>query len=133
MKDKTNSRHVSIRYSFGFKQKVVREIEEEGLSLSQARRRYGIKGSQTIQVWLEKFGKNHLLNKTVRIEMKEDKDRIKELEAEVKRLKLALADSVMAKDILQAVIQIADEHYGSDLKKNFGPKSSVTSKKKDTP
>ncbi|MGG5905489.1 hypothetical protein, partial [Sphingobacterium daejeonense] len=86
-----------------------------------------------IQVWLEKFGKNHLLNKTVRIEMKEEKDRIKELEAEVKRLKLALADSVMATDILQAVIQIADEHYGSDLKKNFGPKSSVTSKKKDTP
>lgn len=73
MKDKTNSRHVSIRYSFGFKQKVVQEIEEEGLSLSQARRRYGIKGSQTIQVWLEKFGKNHLLNKTVRIEMKEKK------------------------------------------------------------
>lgn len=133
MKDKTSSRHVSIRYSFGFKQKVVREIEEEGLSYSQARRRYGIKGGQTIQLWLEKFGKNHLLNKIVRIEMKEEKDRIKELEAEVKRLKLALADSVMAKDILQAVIQIADEHYGSDLKKNFGPKSSVTSKKKDTP
>ena len=132
MKDRTNSRHVSIRYSFGFKQMVVREIEEEGLSLSQARRRYGIKGSQTIQVWLEKFGKNHLLNKIVRIEMKEEKDRIKELEAEVKRLKLALADSVMAKDILQTVIKIADEHYGSDLKKNFGPRPSVISKKKDT-
>ncbi|MGG5903998.1 transposase, partial [Sphingobacterium daejeonense] len=74
MKDKTNSRHVSIRYSFGFKQKVVREIEEEGLSLSQARRRYGIKGSQTIQVWLEKFGKNHLFNKSFLMEMFEYMD-----------------------------------------------------------
>lgn len=119
------------RYSFGFKQKVVREIEEEGLSIISARRRYGIKGGYTIQSWLEKFGKNHLLNKIVRIEMKEEKDRIKELESEVKRLKEALADSVLAKDILQTVIQIADDHYGSDLKKNFGSKLSKSSKNRD--
>jgi len=129
----TQNKHLTIRYSFGFKQKVVREIEEEGLSLSQARRRYGIKGAATIQKWLNQFGKNHLINKVVRVEMKEEKDRIKELEAEVKRLKLALADSVMAKDILQTVVKLADDHYGSDLKKNFGSQQSKHSKNKDTP
>ena len=34
----------TIRYSISFKQKVVKEIEEEGLNLSAAARRYGIKG-----------------------------------------------------------------------------------------
>src|SRR5690606_66150 len=122
-----------IRYSFSFKQKVVREIEEEGLSIMEAKRRYGIKGGGTIQYWLAQFGKNHLLNKVVRIEMKDEKDRIKEREAEVTRLRLALADTVLTKDILQTVIQLADDHYGADLKKNFGSQRSKVFKGKDTP
>ncbi|PVD52508.1 transposase, partial [Terrimonas sp.] len=90
-----------IRYSISFKQKVVRELEEEGLTISEASRRYGIKGGQTIQNWLRKFGKNHLISKIVRIEMKGEKDRVKELESELKRVKLALADATMKNDMLE--------------------------------
>ncbi len=72
---------ITTRYSISFKLKVVNEIEEEGLRISEAARRYGIKGGSTIQNWVKQFGKNHLLNKIVRIEMKGEKDRIKELEA----------------------------------------------------
>jgi len=88
---------VSVRYSISFRQKVVREIEEEGLTLDAAARRYGIKGGQTISNWVKKFGKYHLLSKIVRIETMEEIDRIKELEAENKKLKIALADSMMEK------------------------------------
>jgi transposase-like protein len=109
-----------IRYSISFKQKVVREIEEEGLTYMQARRRYGIKGGTTIQKWLLKFGKNHLLNKIVRVEMKGEKDREKELEAEIKKLKIALADATLAKDALETLIEIVNEHYHTDVKKNLG-------------
>ena len=49
-----------IRYSNCFKQKVVRELEEEGVSRAVIARRYGIKGGATIREWLRKFGKNHL-------------------------------------------------------------------------
>ena len=110
----------TIRYSNSFKQKVVREIEQEGLKFSQARRRYGIKGAGTIQSWVHKFGKNHLLDKIVRVEMKGEKDRIKELEAEIKKLKIALADSTMEKHTLETLIDIVNEHYGTDVKKNLG-------------
>jgi transposase-like protein len=41
----------TLRYSISFKQKVVKEIEEEGLPFSEAMRRYGIRGGQTIQKW----------------------------------------------------------------------------------
>ena|SRR5436190_21094025 len=126
---------VTIRYSISFKQKVVQEIEKEGLTFQTVRRRYGIKGGGTIQRWLLAYGKNHLLNQIVRIEMKGEKDRVKELEEEVKRLKLALADATMAKDLLGTLVEVANRHYKTDLKKNFGQKPSrkVGKLKKDTP
>ena len=116
----TRQQKVMIRYSISFKQKVVREIEEEGLGIKQVARRYGIKGGGTIQRWVKQLGKNHLLNKIVRVEMKGEKDRTKELEAEIKRLKIALADATLQKDALETLIEIVDEHYQTDVKKNLG-------------
>ena len=122
-----------IRYSISFKQKVVRELEEEGLTISEASRRYGIKGGQTIQSWLRKFGKNHLISKIVRIEMKGEKDRVKELESELKRVKLALADATMKNDMLETLITLASDHYQTDIKKNLGQQpSKAATTKKDT-
>jgi transposase-like protein len=118
------------RYSISFKQKVVTEIEQEGLKISEAARRYGIKGGSTIQAWLKKFGRNQYLNKIVRIEMKGEKDRLKELEEENKRLKIALAEKTMQKDVLETLIEIVNEHYQTDVKKNLGPKGSGGSGKK---
>lgn len=130
----TRGEKTVIRYSISFKQKVVREIEEEGLSLSEAARRYGIKGGQTIQNWLRKFGKNHLISKIVRVEMKGEKDRVKELEAELKRVKLALADATLKNDVLETIITLASDHYQTDIKKNLGQHPSKTiMKQKDTP
>ncbi len=118
------------RYSLGFKQKVVRELEREGLTLAAVKRRYAIGGDSTIQRWVKRFGKNDLLNKIVRIEMKDEKDRVKELEAEVRRLKIALADATMGQNLLGKLVEIAGEHYNTDLKKTFGPKLSGKAKKK---
>ena len=116
------------RYSIGFKRKVVEEIEQEGLLIQEARRRYGIKGSQTIQQWIRKFGKSHLLTKIVRIETVEEKDRLKELEEENRRLKMALADSLMEKRCLEVLIEEVDKAYKTDVKKNFGNAASGDSK-----
>jgi transposase-like protein len=122
----------TVRYSISFKQKVVKEIEEEGLTFSQVRRRYSICGGGTIQAWVRIFGKNHLLNKIVRIEMKGEKDRLKELEAEVKKLKIALADATLEKHALQTLMEVVNEHYHTDVKKNLGQKPSTGSPKKDS-
>jgi transposase-like protein len=110
---------IIVRYSISFKQKVVKEIEEEGLSFEAAARRYGIKGGQTISKWINKFGKYHLLSKMIRIETMEEKDRIKQLEEENKKLKIALADSMMEKRCLEVVIEEADKAYEMGLKKKL--------------
>ena len=52
--------------------------------------------------------------------MRSEDDKLKELEAENRRLKIALADATLAKDALDTLIEIVDEHYQTDVKKNFG-------------
>lgn len=116
-----------IRYSISFKQKVVNEIEQEGLPISTANRRYGIGGAETINKWLREFGKHHLLNTVIRVEMKGEKDRVLALEKEVQKLKLALADAYLARDCAEEVIKEAGKIYGTDLKKKFGVEASPDS------
>ena len=118
-----------IRYSIGFKQKVVKEIEEEGLTISEASRRYGIKGGLTVHKWLRKFGKYHLLSKVIRIETMEEKDRVKQLEQENAKLKIALADSLMAKRCLEVVIEEGDKQFNMGLKKKLDESVSADLKK----
>ena len=109
----------TIRYSNSFKLMIVQEVEE-GSTLEAVRKRYGIGGGATIHSWIKKYGKYHLLNKIVRIETMNEKDRLKELESENKKLKMKLAETYMAKDCLEELIKMADKEYSTDLKKNFG-------------
>ncbi len=118
-----------IRYSISFKQKVIREIEQEGLSVALVKRRYGIKGEDTIQRWMRKFGKSDLIGKIIRIETMEEKDQLKKMEAEIRKLKLALADSILAQKCLETVIDEANKAYKTDLKKSFGDAASPDSEK----
>lgn len=116
---KTNQQRIINRYSISFKQMVVKDIEQ-GISIDRARKKYDIKGGNTIQQWISTFGKNHLLNKIVRIETMDERSKIKQLEEDNKKLKMALADAYMAKVCLEGVIDMANKEYKTDLKKNFG-------------
>lgn len=116
---KTIQQKTSIRYSISFKQMVVKEIEEGG-SMESARKKYGIGGGCTIQQWIKKLGKNHLLNKIVRVEMIDERNKIKQLEEENKKLKMALGDAYMENKCLEGVIKMANDEFKIDLKKNFG-------------
>lgn len=107
------------RYSISFKKQVVEELEK-GSSYSYLQKKYDIRGAETIQRWVRSFGRDHLLNKSVRIETMDEKRRLKELEDENKRLKLALADSIVANKMLETLINVANDEYKTDLKKNFG-------------
>ena len=126
----TKERKPVIRYSVSFKQRVIREMEDQGLTKAEVGRKYGIKGTRTVHKWICKFGKNNLLNKNIRIETMEEKDRIQQLQEEIKKLKLALADSLLAQRSLEVVIEEANKEYKTDLKKSFGESSLTNSKKK---
>jgi metal-responsive CopG/Arc/MetJ family transcriptional regulator len=59
----------------------------------------------------------------------DERDRIKELEEQVKKLKIALADSVMAKRCLEVVIEEGDKQYNMGLKKKLDEIVSPDSRK----
>jgi transposase len=77
----TKVQKTTKRYSDCFKLQVVEEIEKNGLTMEDCRRKYGITGGDTIHKWLRKYGKQHLLNKIVRVETREEIDELKRLRA----------------------------------------------------
>ena len=120
----------TYRYSDCFKLNVVTEIEKNGLTIQEARLKYGIKGGATIQKWLVKFGKNHLLNKVVRVETKDERNELKRLRDENEKLKIAYAELAIDHKLSEKVLEKADEMMGLDLKKKYEQALSQKSKKK---
>lgn len=118
------------RYSTAFKQKVIKEIEEGKFSIEGARKLYGIKGGGTIQTWIKKIGKLHMLNKIVRIEMKDEVSKLRQLEKEKRELESALAQAHLKLLAYETLIEVAEENLGVDLKKNLKfPQSSEQNRK----
>lgn len=115
-----------LRYSLAFKQKVVSEIETGKLAINEAQKLYDIKGGSTIQNWLKKLGKPHLLNKVIHIKMKDEKDKIKELEKQKKELESALAQAHLKIITLESSLRVLEEKSTERLKKRTGIKSSNT-------
>ena len=108
-----------LRYSHAFKQKVVHEIESGKLTWSQAKELYGIKGQGTINCWIKKMGKNHLINKVVRIEMKDEPSKLKELKQRTQELEKALADAHLKLLAYETYIEVTESELGMSLKKKF--------------
>ena len=115
---KTKGREI-IRYSIAFKQKVVNEIEEGKLSISEAQKVYSLGGAITINRWIEKLGKNHLLNKVVRIEIGDELNKLKQTEKEKRELETALAHAHLKIVSLEKMLEIAGREYGEDFKKKY--------------
>ena len=116
---------VVTRYSEAFKLQVVREMEKDGLSQATIQRKYDIPSNNTIRNWLKKYGKQHLYAKVVRGEKIDERNRIKRLEQEKRELEKALAQTQIKLLAMESLVEVANEHYHTDLKKNFGPKLSV--------
>jgi len=86
------------RYSEAFKCHVVKEFERGKFkSMAEAR---------------QKYGKDLLLAKKVRIEMPKEQDQIKHLKARIKELEKALADTRVGEVINQAYFEIVCEEHG---------------------
>ena len=119
----------NIRYSSAFKQKVIIEVEEGTYTISEASRIYKV-STKSIYNWLKELGKDHLINKIVRVQMRGEADRIKELEREKQKLEAALAQAHLKIITLESTIESAEEIYKIDFKKKSGTKASDSASQK---
>lgn len=118
-------RRTIIRYSEAFKLEVISKYEQGKMTQKELCAHYGITGAETLNKWLRKYGKYNLLNRIVRVEKPEERNRLKSLELENKKLKEALADAYLRKITAESTLEVAAEMMGlsvDELKKKLGEK-----------
>lgn len=115
------------RYSESFKLKVLSEIERGEKSKTQVIQDYQL-GFGTLYNWIKKYSKFDLLNKRVRIETMEEKDRIKSLQQQIDQLKDALVDKDLKLLLNESYLEVLSEQLGykdvEELKKKLKDRPS---------
>ena len=119
--------HVS--YSEAFKRKVVMEIENGLLTKDGAKYRYGIRGNSEVLEWCRQFGRlRHPQTQTRTVTVKNISEDVKsQLERRVKELEKALEEATTKVEVYEALLAVAKEKTGIDIKNNFGTKPSSAS------
>ena len=120
----------SRRYSEAFKRKVVSDVNEGLYSAWRAMQIYKIGGRTTVYKWLAKYDPRNVI--TVRGGKMKDSEKTSsvDLKSRIRYLEQIVSDLTIEKKILETTIEIANETYGLDLKKNIGTASLGKSIKK---
>ncbi|MCB0717554.1 MAG: transposase [Bacteroidetes bacterium] len=124
----------TVRYSSAFKLKVIGQIERGELTMEAARRIYDIGGGSTVRGWLKAYGRSDLLPQQVRVQMKDENDKLKAQADRIRELEHALSESRLEVLALRSTLEVWEEDYGVDIKKKSVTKASLAAlqKKLDT-
>lgn len=124
-------------YSMSFKLQIVQEIERGQLTTTEATKKYNIQCRKTVLEWLKKFGNFDWENQTSFTMAKLPEQKIMELEAQVKlleRQKAFLEHQAFVADkkaiLFDMMIDLAEQEYHIDIRKNSVPEQSTILKKK---
>ena len=112
-----------IRYSEAFKLEVVRELESGGRPFEEVRRKYGIRGTSTVQQWVGRYG-NGTRGKVIRVEKPEEINELKQLRERVRRMEKALADAHLDLALDREYTRIACKRAGIEDVEGFKKKSA---------
>nr|WP_295871808.1 hypothetical protein [uncultured Chitinophaga sp.] len=124
-------------YTLSFKLQVVGEVERGEIGVRAALRKYGIQSHSSILRWIDKYGKFDRSHQISMSMSKTPEQKIMELEQQVKLLekqKALLEKQVETADkkaiIFDMMIDIAEQEYQIDIRKNSLPEQlPVTGKK----
>jgi len=126
---KKRTKRTQRDYTLGFKLAVVAQVERGELTYRQAQAAYGIQGKSTVLKWLRKHGSLDWRNPQ-RYAMTNPK--VEETPAQkIKRLEKELSDERLKNEVLNRMIEIADEQYGAGLRKKYFAKQSKNFGSKD--
>lgn len=116
-------------FSEEFKRKKVRELEMGQSKIAEIVREYEVTRN-SVYNWMDKFGTMNK-KKPIRlvVETESDTKRIIELKEQVANLERKLGQKQILIDFKDKMIELAEERYGVDIKKNFSTQPSATSGK----
>ena len=106
------------KYSEAFKKEVVRDYEQGLLSKDEIQIKYGLGGNSTVLLWCRKFGKfDYPKGKSIGRQMKYPQQRIKELEAKLKKSELKVK-------VYEKLIEVTNRELDTDIIKKIEAKLS---------
>jgi transposase-like protein len=117
------------KYSEAIKKQVVAEYEQ-GSSISELNRKYGITGGETVKKWIKKYAKEGFRHKYIRVQTIDEINQVKALEKRIKELEQALGKTTLEKLKLECIIEEFEETYGLDQIKKKEVQSLPDSPKK---
>lgn len=118
-------------YSLEFKLSVVREIESGSIGVRAAMRKYGIQGHGTITEWRRKYGtfdKDYQIgapmSKTPQQKIFELEQKVRLLEKEKSFLEEEMMNASDKANILDQLVELAEQEYNIRIRKNSCPGQS---------
>lgn len=117
MNNKENKRvkRTQRDYNLGFKLALVSEVEKGNYTYKQIQKTYGIQGRSTVLVWLRKYGTLDWSKPNLHSMPKS-----KETPAQkIKRLERELSDEKLKNKLLNTIVDIADEQFGTSMRKKL--------------
>lgn len=118
--EKPRKKRTQRDYNLGFKLAVVSQVEKGEKTYKQAQKAYGIQGRSTVLVWLRKHGTLDWTN-PIKYQMPKSKETPAQ---KIKRLERELSDEKLKNQVLNTMIDISDQQYGTSIRKKYLPKQS---------
>lgn len=105
-------------FSDAIRKTTVGDIERGKCSVIQASKELGV-SSQSIYRWIYQYSRHLIKNRVMVVEDKSESYRSQELEKRIKDLEAALGRKQIELEFLNKIIDLANEEFKTDLKKNL--------------
>ena len=113
-------------FSETFKRLKVQEIESQQIRISDLCKQYCVSDT-SVRQWMVKYGQNSSKKERLIIETMSDTLVIKELLERVADLERMVGQKQVELEFYKKMIDLAQEHYGIEIKKNFSTQHCDTS------
>lgn len=113
-------------FSETFKRLKVQEIESRQIRISDLCKQYGVSDT-AVRQWMVKYGQDSSKKERLIVETMSDTLMIKELRERVADLERMVGQKQIELEFYKKMIDLAQEHYGIEIKKNFSTQHCDTS------
>jgi len=110
-------------FSVSLRKQVVKEIETNKLSVSQASREYQVSRGAIYQ-WIHKYSHYNQKGARLVVDKQSHQHKLEDLRKRIKELEQALGHNQMKLDYYETLMKLAEEELDIDIKKNFGTERS---------
>lgn len=112
--ERQRKRRTQRDYNMAFKLAVVGQVEKGEMTYRQAQAAYGIQGRSTVLKWLRKHGTMDWKKPEMSM------PKAKETPAQkIKRMERELSDERLKTEILNRMIDISDQQFGTSIRKKY--------------